>query len=89
VVDEPDEQCCHLAIYPSHTLFLAGGWLLVLICYERSWLLVLICSKRKILLANLYWEKSIVSWWLMSQTNRVETNPSEFRNYFLAQSRLH
>jgi hypothetical protein len=49
------------------------GWLLVLICYERSWLLVLICSKRKILLASLFWEKSTVSWWLMSQMNSVAT----------------
>jgi hypothetical protein len=47
--------------------------LLVLICYERSWLLVLICSKRKILLASLFWEKSTVSWWLMSQMNSVAT----------------
>jgi hypothetical protein len=40
---------------------LAGGWCLVLVCYER----------RVLLVAGLFWEKSTAGWWLISQANRI------------------
>jgi hypothetical protein len=43
---------------------LAGGWWPVLVCSERR---VLLAGSGWLLVAGLFWEKSTVGWWLISQ----------------------